>query len=246
MTIDKRPTEPNAFDFEATQWTLVLRVQAGNEAEKMKALEDLVRRYWRPLWKFVSWSFSLSAADADDAVQGFLEVVLRRDILMRARQERGRFRTFLLTSIRNHCVKEWHRQQALKRGGGGGSDAATSPAELSQLTNTVPGGIEEAVDREWAKTTMKGALKILMSDYEKRGQKERAEILVRFAVHGEGASQKSMAAQLQLTESHVAVELHRFRRRLRDAFYQMVSETVSSAVEAEDEAKYLLGLLTWT
>jgi RNA polymerase sigma factor (sigma-70 family) len=244
---EESPHEPsaNAFAFEATRWTLLRQANAGGDADKERALEDLCRRYWKPLWKYVSWAFHLNPADAEDAVQGFMESAVRRDLLSQANEERGKFRTFLLTAMRNHCLQRLARAQTLKRGAGAVPVAMTSPAELETLPNEVPSRVEEAVDREWALTTMKASLKMLVEDYEKRGFKARAEAFVNLAVLDQEESHQSLSARLGMPEAQVAVELHRFRRRLREAFLRVVGDTVNSASEAEEEANYLLGLLAW-
>jgi RNA polymerase sigma factor (sigma-70 family) len=213
-------------------------------------MEELCKRYWKPLWKFVSWEFSLAPEDAEDAVQGFLEGVLLKGAISQADRTRGKFRTFLFQAIKSHVLHERDKRQALKRGGGREMVAATLPGELESLagqTLRAPKGLsaEQAADREWAKATLRQALKQLHAEYEKRGQGQRCAHLQEAVLAGEARVDCiKLAVVLAMSEGQASVEVHRFRKRLREAFLLQVRDTVVREEEAE-ESSYLLGLLAW-
>ena len=108
---------PDGF-FRTTHWSVVLEAREGATAGAPRALELLCRSYWYPLYAFVRRR-GVSVADAQDLTQEFFARLLQRDFLRNVAREKGKFRTFLLSSLNNFLVSEWHRGQAAKRGGGG-------------------------------------------------------------------------------------------------------------------------------
>ena len=57
------------------------------------------------------------AQTVEDLIQAFFRRLLAKDVLRAASQQRGRFRAFLLASLKNLMANEWHRARAQKRGG---------------------------------------------------------------------------------------------------------------------------------
>src|SRR5512141_966366 len=104
-------------EFPSTQWSKILQAGAVASAGDSPELEALCRAYWLPLYSFLRRQ-GHSPADAEDLVQGFLARLLAREDLGEVGPQKGRFRTFLLTSLRNFVIKQALRDKALKRGGG--------------------------------------------------------------------------------------------------------------------------------
>src|SRR5215471_3583482 len=104
--------------FQTTHWTVVLQASKADSDESMrKAFATFAEGYWPPLYTFVRRR-GYSSADAQDLVQGFFAFLLEHDTLSRADREKGRLRTFLLTSLQNFVSDEHGRVRAIKRGGG--------------------------------------------------------------------------------------------------------------------------------
>src|SRR5215216_4202653 len=103
--------------FPTTQWSMVVNAGATSETQAQAALETLCRQYWYPLYGFIRRQ-GRAHHEAEDCTQEFLARLLTNGGMATARPERGRFRTFLLTALRNFLTKEWHRDHAAKRGGG--------------------------------------------------------------------------------------------------------------------------------
>ena len=94
-------------------------LQAGDaesDESRRNALASFSEAYWPPLYTFVRRR-GYSPADAQDIVQAFFVQLLEQNTLSRADRERGRLRTFLLTSVENFLHKQWERMRAIKRGG---------------------------------------------------------------------------------------------------------------------------------
>src|SRR6266516_3625260 len=103
--------------FTTTHWSVVLKAADGSAPGAQEALEQLCRTYWYPLYAYVRRR-GHSPEDAQDLTQEFFARLLEKKIFRQARPERGRFRSFLLTSFKHFLVNEWHRATARKRGGG--------------------------------------------------------------------------------------------------------------------------------
>jgi DNA-directed RNA polymerase specialized sigma24 family protein len=81
-----------------------------------EALGALFQTYWPPLYRYVR-RLGRTEPDAEDLVQGFFAHLLQQDGLRLADRDRGRFRAFLLGSLKHYLANEWQRNHRLKRGG---------------------------------------------------------------------------------------------------------------------------------
>src|SRR5688572_16711339 len=141
--------------FPTTRWTLILSSRESPEAQRA-ALETLLAVYWKPVYFYLRRK-GLSVEAAEDGVQGFFLHLMERDVLPRVDPARGRFRSYLLTSLDHWLINQWERAAAVKRGGRmkivaldtlvGERDLPAAPED--------PGG---AFDREWATGVMERAL----------------------------------------------------------------------------------------
>src|SRR5207245_7637567 len=102
-------TERHA-EFPGTKWSVIQRAAAHSPASQA-ALEDLCRVYWPPLYGFLRRS-GHSPEEAQDLVQGYLARLLEREDLTTISPERGRFRSYLLSGLRNFLVSESRREGA--------------------------------------------------------------------------------------------------------------------------------------
>src|SRR5438128_12564281 len=92
-------TQGGAVAFATTQWSVVLAAQ-GESPAAQEALEKLCRTYWRPIFAFVRRE-GVEADDAEDLTQGFFALLLERRDLDAVRKEKGRLRSYLLTSLKH-------------------------------------------------------------------------------------------------------------------------------------------------
>src|SRR5215472_3200099 len=102
--------------FTTTHWSLVLEVQ-GESPTAQDALERLCCTYWRPIYGFVRRQ-GARPEDAEDLTQGFFALILERKDLSTVRKEKGRLRSYLLTSVKHFLADESRHAMALKRGKG--------------------------------------------------------------------------------------------------------------------------------
>jgi RNA polymerase sigma-70 factor (ECF subfamily) len=237
------PPRTNAANvaFFTTQWSVVLRAATGDSPEAAHALETLCATYWPPLYGYARRD-GLSPHDAQDAVQDFINHLLRRDDLASVAPEKGRFRSFLLAALKNFLVSRARKERCAKRGGDAqrvfldGEDAETlCQAELTeQLTP------DKAFDRRWAQTIMSLALKRLREEHQSPQQARLfAALQSALADGGRLENQAELAAQVGISPGALATAATRLRRRYRALVEGEVRRTVDQPADVEAELRAL-------
>lgn len=232
--------------FPTTQWSMVVHAGQETDTRARAALERLCGQYWQPLYTFVRRQ-GRSHHEAEDATQQFLARLLAANGLRHACPERGRFRTFLLSGLRNFLISEWRRAGAEKRGGG------LAPLALEAkdvdglgLPEPVDPGLtpEQAFDRSWARAVIDQAVLSLSAEYEAggRGQVFRAVAPLIWAEENTDAiAARAAAAGLNVNAFRVA--LHRARRRLGERLRHQVAETVADPAVIDAELRHLIAAI---
>jgi RNA polymerase sigma-70 factor (ECF subfamily) len=235
--------------FPTTQWSMIVRAGADSDVEARAALESLCRRYWHPLYAFVRRQ-GRSHHEAEDATQQFLAQLLAADALPRARPERGRFRTFLLTALRNHLTSEWRRASAAKRGSGsapaeiGPRDNGDTPEPEPRDPTLTP---EQAFDRSWAQSVIDRAVHDLRAEYVTSGRGLTFDAIAPLIWSSDREDDfPQRAAAIGMTVNSFRVALHRARRRLGERLRAQVAETVVEPAEIDAELRHLIAAISGT
>ena len=231
--------------FAKTRWSLVVAAADSRHPDCAAALAELCSAYWYPVYAFVRRrGFDPDAAQ--DLTQGFFAELLEKRSLRAARQERGRFRSFLLAALKFHLSHERERARAQKRGGG----KVLVPLELDtaegryRLEPEEPATPETMFERRWALVLLERVLEGLREELQKSAQPERSLRLVDYLTDDSAAPRlRQVAAELGMTESAVKVAIHRLRRRFRELLREGVLQTVDDPDKVEDELSYLLAVL---
>ena len=206
---------------------------------------ELCERYWEPLYAFARRS-GVGPEDAEDAVQGLFADLLQRAAIERTDRAKGKFRSFLLASLKNFLSHERERQRAQKRGGGE-TPISLDLAEAEQRYALEPAdelSPDKLYDRRWARVLLERAQARLAADYAAAGQTELFERLR--PVLGASRAQvdyAEMAAQLGTTAGALKVAAHRLRERYRAVLREEVAATVSSASDIDAELRHLIEAL---
>ena len=222
---------------------MVLHAGAESATEARAAMEKLCAQYWFPLYVFVRRQ-GRAHHEAEDCTQEFLAGLLAADGVARARRAQGRFRTFLLTALRNFLTNEWHRAQAEKRGGGHAPlsiDAQDADARFAHEPADAALTPDQAFDRSWANGMIDGAIAALRAEYEKSGRGDLFDVLAPLVWgNASPASLAQHAARLGLKEDAFGVALHRFRRRVGERLRAAVAETVAEGADIDVELRHLI------
>ena len=235
------PFDPASHaSFPSTHWNVILR--AGDDATPAngQALEELCRAYWSPLYAYLRRN-GHSPHDAQDLTQGFLARVIAREDIGNVGPEKGRFRTFLLTGLRNFTIKQALHDKAQKRGGGQlPLSINTEEAERLCGPDFAAENPELAFDRRWCRTTLALAIQRLREEHVARGKQALFETLAPFLDGANPGEYETVARQLGMAPGTVAVTIHRLRSRLQEFVRAEVAQTVASPDQVEEEVKHLM------
>lgn len=229
--------------FPTTHWSTVLAAGSAAPADAQKALECLCAAYWYPLYSFIRRQGHSHHA-AEDLAQEFLARLLANDAIAEARPERGRFRTFLLSALRNFLINEWQRNRTTKRGGAQPVSAGQFKAAEENFTReTVDPGLspEQAFERNWALCVIDQALAVLRAEYAVNGREALFDAIVP-GIWGGGAPepQARQAERLGLSVTAFKVAVHRMRKRLREHLESQIRATVETDEEVAAELVHLI------
>jgi RNA polymerase sigma-70 factor (ECF subfamily) len=227
----------------ATRWTLVIAAaRLDDPAPALRALAELCQTYWPPLYAYLRRE-GCSVHDAEDLTQEFFARLLAKNYLADADPAKGRFRSFLLASLKHFLSNQRDHARAQKRGGGKpliALDALTEEARtrIEPVENSTP---DKAYDRQWALTLLDQALSRLRTEYTSAGREELFDHLKVFltADATSGLSHAEIGGKCGMTEGAVKVAAHRMRRRYRDLLREEVAQTVSTPEEVEGEIREL-------
>ena len=222
------------------------------EATARKALADLCRIYWRPVFAFISRR-GYSVPDAQDLTQDFFLMVLEGNILKRADPSRGRFRSLLVKALQNFLADDTIRKRARKRGGdmkfvSWDEWMAEAPSHLtisSQEAETWPP--ERIFDVRWAATAAEHALRQLGEECEARGRRRVFDVLSDYlAAERQDVSYQKLSKTLGVPEASVKRLVHELRVRYRYLLRAEVAQTVEKPEDVDEELRYLCAALAAT
>lgn len=232
-------------EFDATQWSVVLAAVDSQSVVARKALATLCETYWQPLYVYVRHR-GYSREEAEDLTQEFFTRMIQRDGLRNVRKELGRFRSFLLVSLRNFLADEWDRSHAQKRGG----DNPTISMDFSTVEVTIASAArnhstpESIYEKAWAHTVLSAVLDRVEREYAESGRAEIFEFLKDLIVDpGSVPPYQELADHLGMSEGAVKTAAHRLRKRYRRALKEHVAQTLDDPSEVDDEIRYLISVL---
>jgi DNA-directed RNA polymerase specialized sigma24 family protein len=234
--------------FQTTHWTVVLQAGgAESDESRRKALANFSEAYWPPLYTFVRRR-GYSPADAQDIVQAFFVQLLEQNTLIRADRERGRLRTFLLTSLENFLHKQWERMRAIKRGGKQqmvSFDLHLPETEAAMLATSHLSDVS-SYDVAWASSIVTRAWNNVREKCIADGKGEWVDELRPFVAAGTAAlpNQEEVAKKLGTQVENLRVWLSRLRQRYRSALRAEVASTVSDPADVDDELHYVFRVLS--
>ncbi len=230
--------------FRPTRWSLVARAGSSNGEARRQALAELCQAYWYPLYAFVRRR-AHDESSAADLTQEFFARLLEGDRLADADPARGRFRSFLLVSLRSFLANQSERQGAKKRGG----DRTTFSMDFDQAATRFaqePRDDEtpdRALNRQWALELVDRSVARLRGEYAGRGRLATFQRLEGF-LSGDGSDRYRRAAtDLGSSESAVKVTVHRMRVRLQEILREEVLQTVEHPSSIEEEMRDLFAAL---
>jgi RNA polymerase sigma factor (sigma-70 family) len=242
---DSIPAGNSGPAFVTTQWTRVLEAR-GDSQEARGALSDLCAAYYGPVFAFVRRNASNEEAARDLTQEFFARLLAGR--ALRADPGRGRFRSYLLTAVKNFLSDMRDHAHAVKRGGGQvpqslGTGTDTSSGLQLADEGSAPPDVE--FDRKWALTVLDRAMNALQQEHGEDTDRRLFECLKPWLTgENEHLSQAGAAQELGMSESTVKVAIHRLRKRFRDLVKAEIRQTMSDPAQVADEVACLVAALS--
>jgi RNA polymerase sigma-70 factor (ECF subfamily) len=245
MEIPQRiPGAGSMAGFHTTHWSMVLAATNGASPRTEEALGEFCSTYWYPLYAFIRRR-GYPAEEAEDLTQEFFARLCDKQLLGTLSPAKGKFRSYLLTTLKFFLANEWHRGQAQKRGGGKiilPIDEMTESRYQAELVEKdTP---ERLFDRQWAWTVLDRVLERIRKEHVAGG---KAALFERLRGCLPGADNHhdyaTIAAELQMTESSVRMAVYRMRQRYGYLLREEIATTVSTEEEIDEELNHLIEVL---
>ena len=235
----------SSFTLFRTRWSLIERARSddpGSTAAR-DAIAEVIRRY-RPAILGAIRRHGIDSTESEDLCQEFLVRIFLSKTLPRADRLRGRFRTFLLHSLR-HFVASWKRSAtAMKRGSGRQrSFAELSACELDEALAFEEPQAEFEFEMDFARCLHAQVLDDLRGEYAAGNRQRVFEALAPIILQTNPPSSDNLAAVLDLSPTAARQALSRLRHRYVEAFQFRVAQLIDSGDDLRAETKDLLKLV---
>ncbi|MCK6500465.1 MAG: hypothetical protein L6Q38_13410 [Nitrospira sp.] len=235
------PRHDNAA-FATTHWSIVVAAGDSTQADSQAALAQLCRVYWYPVYVFIRRK-GVAGEDARDLTQSFFEDFLKRNQIQVADRAKGRFRSFLLTSVENFLHNQWRRQSAEKRGGGQppislDAERAEERFAAEPMDCFAP---DVAFDHKWAHIVLEQAASALEAEWtDQRRSDLFRELMAHLWSDPSSIPYSDLCHRFDLTAVNLRVTFHRFRQRYRELLRQVVRATVAEPSDVDAELQTLV------
>ena len=225
---------------------MVRAVGGTDEAVAKSALQELCQTYWYPLYAYVRHQ-GYQSQNAADLTQAFFASLLSRKDLEKVDPAHGKFRSFLIASMKHFLINEWDKRQAQKRGGGKkilSIDFATADSRYrSEPADDLTS--ENVFEKNWAMTLLDRTTQSLRKEFENRGKSHQFDALQIFlAGKSPETTMGIVAGQLGMTEVAAKVAVHRMRQRFGELLRSEIEKTVDHPDEIDAEIQHLFQVLS--
>jgi RNA polymerase sigma-70 factor (ECF subfamily) len=231
-------------DFRTTSWSLILAAASEPTTATRQALATLCQTYWNPVYAFIRRN-GYDPDRAQDLTQEFFSILIEKNYLEDADRRRGRFRSFLLTSVKHFLANEWDKARAQKRGGGHAPisiDATEAerwyvPAVADEITP------ETLFERRWAVSLLERVMAMLRAEYTASGKEELFMSLEVFLNHDSDEGYDELAARMNTSAGALRMAVLRMRKKYRALLRAEIAETVEWPEEVDEEIRFLVSTL---
>ena len=231
--------------FASTRWTVVRQAADSQTASQhaLSALSELCQIYWRPVYVFLRRQ-GVAQYDAEDLTQGFFADVIESRAYARADPTKGRFRSFLLGTLKHFLADARDRDRAQKRGGGTMPvqlDAAAISEAETHAARSKHWSADGIFEREWAASLLRQALDRLAQEHAIAGKSALFEALKAHLTAGaaKAAPYEEMAKRVGRAAGTLRSDVARLRARYRAILREEVSGTLIDPRNVDEELRHL-------
>jgi len=243
--IPKHSTPSGAGRFATTHWSIIIAASDSASSQHEPALSTLCQTYWFPLYVYLRRR-GYDNHQAEDYTQGFFAGILERKGLQKADPKFGKFRSFLLASLKNFLADEWDRDRAQKRGGDRKVLSLDFNAAASRYAQEPEHKLspEKLFERSWALTVLCRAMDRLKAESTVSNKQQLFDCLkIYLTAEKDAVPYKDVADKLNMTKGAVKVTVHRLRRRYRELVRDEIAQTVTTEAQIDEEIRDLFAAL---
>jgi RNA polymerase sigma-70 factor (ECF subfamily) len=208
-------------------------------------MEELCAAYWQPLHAYLV-RLGFDSVEAEDLTQAFFARLIDKRLLTVADEQRGRFRTFLLTALRRFVVNEWKHERRLKRGGAArhlSLDADSRGAVANEVAHDITP--DRMFERQWALVVLQRAFQALETEQQESDKQTVFESLAPcLSRDSSSPGYDELADRLQMSPAALRMCVSRLRQRLGDLIREEIRKTVGSDTDVDDELGKLFQALS--
>lgn len=223
-----------------TSWTVVADAASISESTSQTALTDLCQSYWRPLYIYLTRS-GVEHHKAEDLVQSFFAKFLAGELVSRADEKRGRFRSYLIRSLKNYQIDQYHQENTLKRG----RDVIFVSADsVLEIESKVGDGddLDMVFDKSWAFSVLENVLELLKQEFH-TPEKQTIYEALKEHLFDRGQPYEELAKELGMGIRAVTMTVYRMRKRYGELLCREVSRLIDDPADLESEISYLIRVI---
>ncbi|HEY0457412.1 MAG TPA: sigma-70 family RNA polymerase sigma factor [Verrucomicrobiae bacterium] len=236
---DSEATPVPSARFRTTHWSVVLAAGQRDSANAEEALAKLCAAYWYPLYVFIRRR-GYGVHEAEDLTQDFFARLLQKDFLQSVDPQKGKFRSFLLASLKNFLANDWNRKQTIRRGKQFSFIVWDDAIENRYAQESSQLDAERLFEQSWAFAVLEKVMRELKREYVAAG---KAELFATLQVYLSGGKNRvpyaEVMATLNMSESAVKMSVLRSRRRFAELLRAEIAQTVASPTEVDEEVRHL-------
>lgn len=232
--------------FPTTRYSAILAARSNDSVDRSRAMEVIIRAYWKPVYKYIRIQWRKSNEDAKDLTQGFFARILEKEILENFDPARAKFRTYLRTCLDGFLANEQKAASRQKRGGDAlmlSLDYESAEGELKQVEIADSQNTEDYFEKEWVRNFFDFCLMELKKNLEAKGKLLQFQLFERYHMEGvDGITYDVLAAEFGISASNVTNYLAAVRRDFRKIVLERLRQLTTTDEEFAREAKLLLGI----
>ncbi|MEM9347002.1 MAG: hypothetical protein AAGB26_10340 [Planctomycetota bacterium] len=242
------PKEPKLSPWPTTHWTLIdLMADSRGEDPSDEEIGVFLADYLPPLRAYLIHRRGLTVHDAEDLLQEFiLQRFLSKGLASHVDQSRGKFRTFLLTSLDNFLRNQYQRDQAQKRAPKTGLKPLPD-GDVPASTNTPPA--DDLFEIEWARMIVRQTIEVVKQHCEQTNRPEvwqafEARVIAPILEHAPPVSNDELAKRFGMdSPQQVSNAIVTAKRVYQRGMYGVIMKYARDKNEVEEELAELRRVL---
>lgn len=227
----------NRSSFPTTSWSVIGKLDS---EEFSSAIEAVCEEYWYPIYAFIRRRCG-DQHRAEDLTQGFFAHVLSRQVFRAADPDKGRFRSFVLTSVKNFLANQHAAENSQRRGGRQRvlSINAVAAEQLYLHNHSDDSSPEKEFERAWANTLLERAIECLKIEYEAQGKSQQFSLFVP-SLQSDSLDYNAISVTLGIDVVAARKAASRFRKRYGQLLREEIAGTLSQTGDIEEEISWII------